>query len=56
MLVLSRKPNEPIKIGDDITVVINRVEGNKVRIGIKAPKEVKILRSEIIENRDEGNE
>ena len=47
MLVLSRKPGESIKLGDEIEVVIVAVEGQRVRIGIKAPREVRILRTEI---------
>lgn len=44
MLVLSRKPKETIQIGDDITVTILNFKGGAVRIGIDAPKEVKIKR------------
>lgn len=47
MLVLSRKANESIQIGDDITVEIRRVTGNRVTIAINAPREVRILRGEL---------
>lgn len=47
MLVLSRKPGESIKLGDDIEIILVAVEGQRVRIGIKAPREVRILRTEI---------
>lgn len=50
MLFLSRvaKPGQDtIRIGDDIKVVIRRVEGNQVRVGIEAPKDVLILREEV---------
>jgi carbon storage regulator CsrA len=47
MLVLSRKINEQIQIGDDITVTIVRVKGKAVGIGIEAPQQVRILRSEL---------
>jgi len=47
MLVLSRKVGERIQIGDNITVVINRVAGNRVTIGIEAPGEMRIVRSEL---------
>ena len=47
MLVLSRKANETIRIGDDIVVTLVKVAGGKVRIGIDAPKSVKVLRGEL---------
>ncbi|QEF97563.1 hypothetical protein Mal15_16040 [Stieleria maiorica] len=47
MLVLSRKADQQIKIGDDITLTIVRVEGNRVRIGVSAPRDVRILRGEL---------
>lgn len=49
MLVLSRKVGETILIGDNIEVSIERLEGNRVSIGIKAPAEVKITRAELLE-------
>ncbi len=57
MLVLSRKKNESIKIGDDITVVIVEVRGDKVRLGIEAPKEVAVHRKEVFDaiQRDKAN-
>jgi carbon storage regulator len=47
MLILARKTGESIKIGDDITLEVISVTGNTVKIGIKAPKEVGILRKEL---------
>lgn len=47
MLVLSRKILESIRISDDITITILRIRGNKVRIGIEAPKEIPVLRAEL---------
>lgn len=48
MLVLTRKENEKILIGDDITITVVLVAGNKVRIGIEAPNEVVIRREEVV--------
>ena len=47
MLVLSRKRDESITIGDDIEIVIVDVRGDKVRLGINAPREVSVHRKEI---------
>lgn len=48
MLVLNRKVNERIKVGNDIEIVILSVHGQRVAIGIKAPENVTILREELI--------
>ena len=47
MLVLSRKENESLMVGDDIEIVVVSVRGNRVRLGVTAPEEVKVYRSEI---------
>lgn len=47
MLVLSRKSNESIMIGGNIEIVVLGVEGDTVKIGIRAPREVDIYRKEI---------
>ncbi|NLB83161.1 MAG: carbon storage regulator CsrA [Synergistaceae bacterium] len=48
MLVLSRKPGEAILIGDDIEISIVEVRGDTVRIGINAPRNITILRQELL--------
>jgi carbon storage regulator len=47
MLVLSRKKNESIVINNDITVTVVEIRGDKVRLGIVAPKEVPVHRQEV---------
>lgn len=49
MLVLSRKKNESIVIGNSITIVVVEVRGDKVRLGIEAPKDVAVHRHEVYE-------
>lgn len=55
MLVLTRKLNETIVIGDNVIVTVTRVRGDKVRIGITAPTDVPVLRGEVIKKQNEGN-
>ena len=47
MLVLSRKTNQSIMIGDEIEITVLSVSGEKVRLGIKAPREVPVYRDEV---------
>ncbi|MCQ2594311.1 MAG: carbon storage regulator CsrA [Treponemataceae bacterium] len=47
MLILTRKTNEKIKIGNDITITIIEVRGEQVKIGVEAPKDVKVFRQEV---------
>ncbi len=49
MLVLSRKKNESIVIRDDIRVMVIEIRGDKVRLGIEAPQDVPVHRSEVYE-------
>ena len=55
MLVLTRKPGEEILIGDNITVTILTNSKGKVRVGISAPDDVGIVRSELIEKSETKN-
>lgn len=47
MLVLSRAKNETIRIGDDITITVYRIGPKEVRLGIEAPKDMPIVRTEL---------
>lgn len=47
MLVLSRKRNEAIVIGEDIVIMVAEIRGDKVRLGIEAPRDVTIWREEV---------
>ena len=47
MLVLTRKPNQSIMIGDDIEVSVLSTSGEKVRLGIRAPRDVPVFRKEV---------
>jgi carbon storage regulator CsrA len=53
MLVLTRKLQQQIKIGEEITVTILRVKGNTVRVGVQAPREVRVVRGELPKNAEE---
>ncbi len=49
MLVLSRKKDEKIVIGDSISIMIVEIRGDKVRLGVEAPREVTVHRQEVYE-------
>ena len=55
MLVLARKNNESINIGDDIVITVLSIEGGTVKLGVEAPKEVKLLRGEVYERIAKAN-
>ena len=48
MLILTRRAGEAILIGNDIKITVTAINGNQVRIGIDAPREVKVLREELV--------
>ncbi|MGE5418123.1 MAG: carbon storage regulator CsrA [Acidobacteriota bacterium] len=55
MLVLTRKKNESLMIGEDIEIVIVDIQGDRVRIGINAPKKLPVHRKEVYEEIIEAN-
>ena len=55
MLVLTRKKNESIVIGDDIEIVIVEISDDKVKLGIKAPKSMKVFRKELLQEVEQEN-
>lgn len=55
MLILARKIDEKIKIGNDITLTIISVQGDQVKIGVEAPKHVKVFRQEVFDAIQEEN-
>ena len=59
MLILTRKKGESIKIGDAIEIFVTEVKGDKVRLGISAPEDMKISRTELyltVENNKEASD
>lgn len=57
MLVLSRKIGEKIHVGNDITVEVRKISGNRVKVVVSAPSDVRILRGELNElNRASGGD
>ncbi|MDR3111316.1 MAG: carbon storage regulator [Planctomycetaceae bacterium] len=54
MLVLSRREGEKIRIGEDIVITVVRVSGDKVRIGVEAPRNTLILRNELRTRQENG--
>lgn len=54
MLVLTRKPNQAIVIGDNVRIVVVSVDRDQVRIGIEAPREITVHRAEVYEEIQRG--
>jgi carbon storage regulator len=52
MLVLSRKSGEQILIGHNVKLVVNRISGGRVSLGITAPEDVRVIRGELMRCRD----
>jgi carbon storage regulator len=55
MLILSRRPGESLTIGDEITITVVGVSGHQIRLGIVAPRDVRVLREEIYRAMQEEN-
>jgi carbon storage regulator len=55
MLVLSRRAGESVVLGDDITVTVLEVRGDVVRVGIDAPRSLKVHRAELLTQLEESN-
>ncbi len=56
MLILSRKIDEKIKIGEEITITLIDIHGDQVKIGVEAPKNVKVFRQEVFDAIQKENE
>lgn len=56
MLILTRKKNESIKINENIEITLLEIDGSNVKIGISAPKSVRVLRSELTTKIKSSNE
>jgi carbon storage regulator len=54
MLVLSRRPGERINIGDGIVITLVSIQGNRIRIGIEAPKAISVRRHELDESTNDA--
>jgi carbon storage regulator len=54
MLILSRKPGQSFRINGNIEITVMDISGDKVKIGIEAPREMKILRNELIDTMEQN--
>jgi carbon storage regulator len=55
MLVLTRRPGQSILVGPDVELVVVRIEGDRVVLGIDAPREVRVIRSELVQELEREN-
>ena len=55
MLIITRKKGESLMIGDDIEIIISKIDDGSVKIGIKAPRDIQILRKELYEEVEKEN-
>ena len=55
MLIITRKKGESLMIGDDIEIIISKIDDGSVKIGIKAPRDIQILRKELYEEVEQEN-
>lgn len=55
MLIITRKKGESLMIGDDVEIIINRIDDGSVKIGVKAPRSISILRKELYEQVEKEN-
>jgi carbon storage regulator len=56
MLILARKKNQSLRIGDNIIITVLDVQGDQVRLGIDAPKDIQILRQELYDAVKDSNQ
>jgi carbon storage regulator len=55
MLIITRKKGESLMIGDDIEIIVSKIDDGSVKIGIKAPRDIQILRKELYEEVEREN-
>ena len=55
MLVLSRRPEQSFRLGDDIIVTVLGIDGDRVKLGIRAPRDVVVLRQELFQELHDAN-
>ena len=55
MLIITRKKGESLMIGDDIEIIISKIDDGSVKIGIQAPRDIQILRKELYEEVEKEN-